>query len=509
MNKSLEIELSNVNILDQDLAVSYSNIGVLKVDNNKVKEAEEDYKQIRRLLSTINSEYHKSYLLLSLAGYYIAIKDFNVSKKYIDSATIICEKNDFKQFKSRAYRKKAEWYYYQNLFKESIEGFNACLSYSKSIDVYEEFPEIYKKRAEAYAKLGLYEQAFYSLQTANKSIDSLKNNSVASFLTDFEDQTRINELEKHKFEQALKDQQLENASSKKKVLISRAVITIIMLLVIIGIVMYYLLKVRKKNLILNQQHETINQQKLLLENNILKLELKEEKLQNSIATRDKLFSIIGHDLKSPFNAILGFSNLLTENYNSYTDDKRKIMIEQIEKASESAFKLLENLLYWARSQGGFIKIKPKNHSLKELVDASILPYLGAAAIKEISVLNIISKDISVCVDDETIKIVCSNLFNNAIKFSNVGGEISITAQVNTTVVELCFQDNGIGMDETIINGLFTLDKNVKREGTLNERGTGLGLILCEEFVKKNKGKIQVESKVGEGSKFYVLLPIKC
>lgn len=507
--KSLDLELSKPNSAVSDLAISYSNIGVLKVENNKFKEAEADYINVKKLVQDVESEYLQSYLFLSLSGYYTGIKEFNLAEKYIDSATIICEQYNFKQIKPRAYRKKAEWYFYQNLFKESITYFNKCLAYSTSIGVYEEFPEIYKKRGEAYSKLGHYKDAFLSLQKANAAIDSLKNNSVASFLSDFDDQMRKSEIEKHQFEQTLKDHQLENQTTKKKVLIGRAVIIILTLLFIIAVVMYYFLKVKKQNKALKQQHETINSQKLLLQNNIQKLEIKEEKLQELNATKDKFFSIIAHDLKSPFNAILGFSNLLADNYNSYNDGKRKEMISQIEKASESAFNLLENLLNWARSQRNFIKLKREKHQLKNLIDTGILAYLGAASIKNINVKNMINEELEVCTDSSTVKIVFSNLFSNAIKFSEVGGEILLTAQVSKNMVEICFQDTGIGMDAAIVENLFKVEKNVRRTGTLNEKGTGLGLILCHEFIEKNNGKIWVESEEGVGSKFYVSLPLEC
>ena len=508
-NKSLDLELSKQKSIPSGLAILYSNIGVLKVENNKFKEAKEDYESVKKLLPSVESEYIKSYLFLSLSGYYTGIKDFELAKKYIDSASTISEELNIRQIKSRVYRKKGEWYFYQNLYKESIQYFDKCLKYSKSIKIYEEFPEIYKKQAEAYSKIGLFKKAFYAQQKANSAIDSLKNNSVASFLSDFEDQKRINEIEKHKFEQTLKDQQLENESNKKKVLINRSIIVILFLLFFIGVVLYYFLKVKKQNLILKQQHETINIQKELLEKNIQNLELKEEKLKKLNATKDKFFSIIAHDLKSPFNAILGFSSLLAENYNSYNDERRKEMINHVEAASKSALYLLDNLLNWALSHRGFIEIKRKNYSLKNLIENGISSYFSAASIKKIKINTLISDDTQICVDKETIKIVFGNLINNAIKFSKKGGEIQITSKVNKNDVVICFKDFGIGMNETIKKGLFKVETNVKRNGTSNEKGTGLGLILCYEFVKKNKGEIWVESIEGSGSSFYVSLPLKC
>lgn len=507
--KSLDVELSKSNSKEGDLAISYSNIGILKIDHNKYKEAEEDYENVKKLLPKIRSNYLTAYLFLSLSSYYNETRDFKMAKSYIDSAATISEEHDFKQIKPRLYKKRAEWYFNQNLFTESIQYFNKCLAYSKSINVYEEFPEIYKKRAQAYSKLGLYKEAFYSLQKANVSIDSLKNSSVASFLSDFEDQKRINEIEKLKFEQALKDQQLENEFARKKELKYKALIVVLSLLFILGLLIYFFIKVNKKNKILKQQHETIHSQKLLLENNIKKLELKEEKLQELNATKDKFFSIIAHDLKSPFNAILGFSQLLVENYNLYNNTKRLEMISQIEKSSESTLNLLENLLHWARSQRDLIELKIERLHLKRLIDTSISAYLGAASIKTINIKNTIDEELICCVDSSTMKIVFSNLFSNAIKFSEIGGEISLTAKTKKNSVEVCFQDFGIGMNAATVESLFKVDKNVKRGGTSKEKGTGLGLILCKEFVDKNSGKIWVESEEGVGSKFYVSLPITC
>ncbi|SDX60465.1 Signal transduction histidine kinase [Lutibacter oricola] len=504
--KSLNIELSTSSSLPEDLAVSYSNIGVLKVENNRVDEAKDDYKNLVEIIPNVKSIYLKAYLHLSLASYNNGTKNFKLAKKYIDSATVICEANDFKPIKSRAYRKKAEWFYYQNKYKESIKQFDKCIDYSKSIGVYEEFPEIYKKQSIAYSKLGLFKKSLESLQKSNTAIDSLKNNSVANLLIDFEDQKRKTELEKLKFEQQLKEHQLENETIKKKILLGRSAVTILILLIIIGIVLYYFFKVRKKNNILKNQHKLIKEQKALLESNIESLELNEKKLKKLNATKDKLFSIIGHDLKSPFNAILGFSNLLVEDYKILNDNQRLNMLNHIEKSTKSTLNLLDNLLDWARSQRGVIQLNKENTNLKELLDSGINPYLSSATIKQITVINNVNPETSVFVDSETIKVVFSNLISNAIKFSHKNSEVVVTSKVKGNLVEICFKDVGIGMDKTIIDGLFKVETSVKRDGTLNERGTGLGLILCEEFIKKNNGNIKVESKENEGSKFCVSLP---
>lgn len=507
--KALNLELAKANSPSYDLAVSYSNIGVLKVKNNKFKEAKTDFDNVIRLLPKLDSPYLEAYLFLALSNYYTRVEEFDVARKYIDSAIVIYNKYDYSQIKSRGYRRNAEWYFYQGLYKESIREINNFLSYSASIGVFEEFEEMYKIRSEAYSNIGLFKDAFTSLQKANTVADSLKNNRITSFLIDFEEEKLQNEIDRHTLEQSIKDKQLENESIQRKYILTTALVAILFLCFIIGVVWFYFLKVRKRNEILKQHHKIIHEQKNLLEKNVRSLKESEDKLMELNATKDKFFKIIAHDLKSPFNAILGFTKLLTENYESYNDQRKLAMLHQLETSSESTLYLLDNLLNWARSQKGDIKIKKENNNLVALLDASISPYLGSAAIKEIKVKNKVNKNVEVCVDKETIKIVFSNLCSNAIKFSEVGSEILLTSTNSETMVEICFQDHGIGMNKTIVDGLFRIEKDVKRRGTLNENGTGLGLILCQEFVEKNNGSIRVESIEGEGSKFYISLPIKC
>ena len=503
--KSLTLE-QNYNIPD-NLGVAYSNIGVLKVENGNGKEAFQEYEKVKELLPKIESEYLKSYLYLSLSGYYISIEDFDTAKKYIDLASDLCKLNNFPQIQARVYRKRGELFFNQKSYIQCINFLDKCLDLSNSIGVQEEYPEIYKLKAKAYSQLGMYKHAFKAQLKADNAIDSLKNNRVTSFLKEFEEQKAKSELERTQIEHELNNQQIENASIKTKLKLGYAFAVIILLFLIIVIVSYYFYKSRKNNNILQSRNHIINEQKLQLQNNFKKLELSENNLQKLNATKDKLFSIIAHDLKSPFSSLLGFSQLLSKNYDNYDNDRRKKMIDIIEEASKSTLYLLENLLTWARTQREFIKIDPKNYSLLTLINDGIKAFIANAQVKNIKVVNNISKSAMVFVDKETIKVVISNLFNNAIKFSKVGSEIILTSKVHHNKVEICIEDFGIGMSNEIVNSLFKVGENIKRDGTLNEKGTGLGLIICKEFIIKNKGEIWVTSKEGIGSKFYFSLPL--
>ena len=502
--KSLQIEKQKK--IPQNIIIIYSNIGVVKVQHGDFLEAASDYQKIKELLPTIDAPYVLAYMNLSLASYYIAINKLELSKPYLAKAEELCVKNNNQHIHARVYRHYAELYLKEKHYEKSIQYFDKGIALSKSINVSEDYPRIYKLRAKAYAQLGEYTKAYQSMIEANLAIESLKTKKSVNFLNEFEAQKAKDVLNHKKLELALKEQQAENTTIKANNRYYIAVITIILLVLIISIVTHFYLKSRKNNQKLKSQHQLINEQKILLEENIQKLELSESTLQKLNATKDKFFSIIAHDLKSPFNAIIGFNQALHLNYANYDDEERISMIKLVGDSAKSTFSLIENLLTWSRSQRGSIKINKEVHSLKMLVDDSISAYLGSANIKNIQITNTIADDINVLADKETIQTVISNLFNNAIKFSNSGGEITMACKLNNGHVEICIQDTGIGMSEEIMAGLFQIEKNVQRTGTAEEQGTGLGLILCQEFVNKNDGEIWVKSEEEKGSGFYFSLP---
>ena len=227
----------------------------------------------------------------------------------------------------------------------------------------------------------------------------------------------------------------------------------------------------------------------------------ESKLRESNNTKDKFFSIMSHDLKSPFNAILGLSDILLENHNKYDEAKREKIIKLINKSANSAFKLVENLLTWSKTQSGHIKYLPEElHVIIVLV--KIIQQLQTQADKKyISVSDLISENDIIFADEDMVATVLRNLISNAIKFTNNNGKIDITSkkQTDSNFLEISVADTGVGIPKDKIDDLFCIDKDISTKGTENETGTGLGLILCKEFVEKLGGNIWVESELGKGS----------
>lgn len=234
----------------------------------------------------------------------------------------------------------------------------------------------------------------------------------------------------------------------------------------------------------------------------------EIRLRELNASKDKFFSIIAHDLKSPFNAILGFSDLLVEKIQDKDYDGIEELVDLIQKSSGRTLNLLMNLLEWARSQSG--KVKPQQELIHagELVSEATEALNDVAEHKSIAVSIEISEGDKIYADKAMAGTVVRNIVSNAIKFTGIGGKITITATEKGDGMLFTIKDNGVGMDKEDLEKLFMIDESFSSPGTLNEKGTGLGLLICKEFVEKNGGRIWAESEPGKGSTFCFTFPSK-
>ena len=250
----------------------------------------------------------------------------------------------------------------------------------------------------------------------------------------------------------------------------------------------------------------IIKQKLEIENQKAGLEVINSQLRKVNNEKDKFFSIIAHDLKSPLNAILGFSRLLHDEFFVLSDENKRAFAGNIKDASEATYTLLENLLEWSRVQTSKIEIKPIIIDLGALASETLSLLRSSAEAKKISLTSSIELNTKAFADVNMVKTVFRNLVSNAIKFTKKGGEIKLSTICSSDFVQVIVSDNGIGISEENLSTLFRLDISVKSRGTANESGTGLGLIICKEFVESNGGTITVNSTIGVGSTFIFTLP---
>lgn len=236
------------------------------------------------------------------------------------------------------------------------------------------------------------------------------------------------------------------------------------------------------------------------------LKQSEARLRELNATKDKFFSIIAHDLKSPFNSIVGFSNLLIEQIHENDFDAIEKYAGIIQDSSERAMDLLLNLLEWSRSQTNRIEFSPEYIEMVSLINEAIALLNESADLKSISITHEMPNNLPVFADKAMIATIMRNLISNAIKFTNLGGKIVISAEQGKDETVISVTDNGVGIKNDALEKIFRIEEDYSTKGTQNEKGTGLGLILCKEFVEKHGGRIWVESEEGKGSDFKFTLP---
>ncbi|MBX3045313.1 MAG: PAS domain S-box protein [Candidatus Kapabacteria bacterium] len=243
----------------------------------------------------------------------------------------------------------------------------------------------------------------------------------------------------------------------------------------------------------------------------VEIQMKNVELEELNASKDKFFSIISHDLRSPFNGFLNLTKIMAENQFNLTLKEMQDLSESMRQAAENIYNLLENLLQWSKVQRGNILFEPNELNLKQLANNAA----GIAQVifdqKSINLRINVPDDFVVNADVLMIETVLRNLINNAVKFSNSGGNIEIGLIENSPKNHYCtvyVKDSGVGMIEEVIDGIFRIDRSTSSDGTAGEKGSGLGLILCKEFISMHGGEIWAESRIGEGSTFYFSIPCK-
>ena len=242
---------------------------------------------------------------------------------------------------------------------------------------------------------------------------------------------------------------------------------------------------------------------MLLERTV---EIKTAELKELNASKDKFFSIIAHDLKNPFNTIIGFSKILNDEISPENCEKTREIAGMINSSASQTFRLLENLLEWANSQRGKISFNPKQITLCELINEEFITLSEMAEMKNIGLKVTCQQSLSICADKNMIKTILRNLISNAIKFTRRNGQIEVNVTPDKSGVRIAVSDNGIGISKENMAKLFRIDGNLSSRGTENEKGTGLGLFLCKEFVTKHGGNIWAESEPGSGSVFQFIIP---
>ncbi|SMP66895.1 PAS domain S-box-containing protein [Desulfonatronum zhilinae] len=233
----------------------------------------------------------------------------------------------------------------------------------------------------------------------------------------------------------------------------------------------------------------------------------EEQLQRALAEKNKLFAIIAHDLRSPLVGFVGIARLLANGVVDWSPNKLKNVFLNLKESAETLFRLLDNLLEWSSLQRGEFKYEPVELDVDDLVKDNLVLAKTRADQKAVALQRIVPRGLKVFADRHMLNAVLRNLISNAVKFSGPGGHVAVAATQDDGMVTISVQDNGIGMNQEFMDTIFAVDHKTSHPGTRGEKGSGLGLVLCKEFVEKLGGQIRVESIPGQGSTFSFTIPL--
>ncbi len=411
-------------------------------------------------------------------------------KYYLESTKIERDPN-FPREIIIAYGSIARIYTELGEYSAAIEFSSKSLELAQKFNLRKEIMEAASSLAIIYAALSNYKEAYNYLFKANSLKDSIFTEESSKQLNEL--QTKYETEKKNNEILYLKEAQ-ESQSNLRNLLV-----IVILLILIIAFIIYRQFLHKKKTASLLESKNTE------LEQANIKLAESEANLKELNATKDKFFSIISHDLRNPFISIIGMSEILLEDYKEIPDEERINFVGQINSAGKFTHHLLENLLNWAGMQTERIKVNKTNFNLREVVDEIIQLNSSNAKMKSIELFSSIHEEITINADKFMVDTVIRNLVSNAIKFTREGGKIGVSSETKDDKISIIIEDNGVGIQAENLKKLFRIDNQIKTKGTAGEAGSGLGLILCKEFIEKNDGTITVESEHGKGSRFILTL----
>ncbi|MDG2431092.1 tetratricopeptide repeat-containing sensor histidine kinase [Flavobacterium sp.] len=492
LNKSLA--LFKKNNYYKGIATCYINIA------NATEKTEESvvlYNKSIAVLKLQNDNYTLAVNYNNLGDSYIHLEEFDRAIAYFQKGLAISEKMDAKPLHAMLYLNIAEVKLKQKLYDDAIYYSNLSLDFATK-----------KGDVEIQAANILALSSIYESRSDIKKALEYKNEYIAARdrALKYKDQKKVqlyqslNELDRSQYElQKLKIEN-ENADLKLQSKNNQTYFFIFLTLVLVAVVVILFLQKKAKNKI-NAELQFQTQQISNLKDNV---QVQNDRLNDINNTKNKLFKIIAHDLKNPLSSIEALSDLMLQDQGGADEEEKVLFLNLIKESATKASEILNDVLIWALDQEK--PVENKKLSIKTLINEELKLLEIQASQKEISIHNTIDADLNVVTDKNKVATVLRNLISNAIKFSYTKGAITISAAVEKKFIKISVSDQGIGMTTEEMHNLFIVDYKKSRLGTSNEEGTGLGLVLCKDFVQKLGGTITVSSELNKGSVFSFTLP---
>lgn len=530
--KALDYCLRSVGILESEnnkkaLGESYNHLGIIYYILEDIPKAKEISLKALKFCEKINEDLVLAVSHEHLGVIYIKTKEFDKALHHVNKSFELRQaKNDrvgiAGSYENMAliYRNMKKYDYALKFYNKSLElkkelknkrGLASSISgigltyfkmgqYEKSLGFLKQAFDIRKelgdkrgvvaslnRLSDLYSAMGNYKIALEYHILSNVYSDSLlneqKNKAVAEFQEAFQ-----RERQEKKILLLQKDNTIQ-----KYLRNSLFASTFLVSVLAIFIFNAYRSKRKVNTILVNHNNQVIDQKEELQRLN--------EQLKELNATKDKFFSIIAHDLKSPFQGLIGYSQILSSEYSTLSEKEKISFIESIEELSHSSYKLLENLLEWSRIQTGQMIFNPEDFNLLVELYPTLYLLKQTAQNKGIEFCYSIDNSLFIKADLNMLMTIVRNIVSNSIKFTNPGGRVTLSVAKLVGCVEISITDTGVGIEKESLGQLFQIDKNVSRKGTANEEGTGLGLLLCKEMVEKHGGKIKLDSELGKGTTF--------
>ena len=478
-----------------------NNIGAVYIENEKYDTAHQYLTQAYEIAQRTGDEDNTSIALTNLGEAALSMGLLSQSLDYQRKALEISQKLGNKAMMATIYTNLGKTYLETKNYQRAFDAFHESMDLSEEVNSLPDLRENYHYLSEYYDIQRDYKQALHYYRLYASTKDSINSQEAMIRIKEMESLSQAQTLQQE-IELLRKDREISNlkATRLKNTIIFLAAVSLMIILVF---VVYY-----QKNRLKRETTRLLEENNKQLEKANLKLQNSEKHLKELNSTKDKFFSIIGHDLRNPLNALLGFSELISGNSRDYTSEEIQRYSKIINEAAKNIHLLIENLLEWSQSQSGNIDYNPERTDLMPMVTEIFKVFEIHADKKGVNMVSEIPEDVSVYADRNLLSTILRNLINNAVKFTPNGGQVRIFCEQSKSEITIFVEDTGIGMSETQMDNLFRLDSNITMPGTSEEKGTGLGLILCKEFVDMHKGKIWASSKPKEGSTFSFTLPLK-
>lgn len=463
-----------------------NNVGITYLSMDSLESAKNIQEEALVLAKKIKKDQNIANITFNLGSAYLQLqKNKDAEKCFLEALDYFKNLKDIDGISS-CYGQLGSLYKKEKKYNKAIEYFKRSLELAidiKSLEInYKAHYSLYsvytltknwEKALEHYIEYGKGKDSLFSIESSNKLIELEKN-------YEFEKKENLMLAEK-------------KASDERYKAIIASIIAIVLITIFFSIM-----------LLINYKQKSKAYKKLDFLN--IELQEKNKQLEEVNNTKDKFFSIMAHDMKNPLSSFRGITSMLSDSYNTFTEKERIEFLAIIKESSKQLYSLLENLLEWSRSQRGLIKVNKTEFDLYPAL-YQILDLLKINANeKKIELVNEVKNELLVYADLNLFNTIIRNLISNAIKFTNEKGTVIVDAFSSADGITISIADNGVGMSEAKVNNLFKIDVNISTSGTANEKGTGLGLILCKEFMEKQDGKIWVESIEGKGTKFFVCFP---